>query len=208
MVKIRLRRVGAKKQPSYRIVVADARSPRDGRFIESIGFYNPRTEPATMRIDEERALHWLSVGAQPSDAVHRILDSLGTSQRLERLRAGEDMDALVAEAQAAAEARVMPDPRTRHAAPTRASKKKAKAEVASTAEVVEEEVEEAPTAEVAEEEVEETPVAEVAEEEVEETPVAEAAEEEPADEVSEPVSEPDEEPEAEQPETDTEETDN
>jgi small subunit ribosomal protein S16 len=195
MVKIRLRRVGAKKQPSYRIVVADARSPRNGRFIETIGFYNPRTEPATMRVNEERALHWLSVGAQPSDAVHRILDSLGTSQRLERLRAGEDMDVLVAEAQAAAEARVMPDPRTRRATPTRSSKKKAKVEVA-------------PAAEVAEEEVEEAPAAEVAEEEVEEAPAAEAAEEEPVDEVSEPVSEPDEEPEMEQPETDTEETDN
>ena len=71
MVRIRLRRVGRKKQPSYRVVVTDARSPRDGRYIEIIGFYNPRTEPATMTLKEERALHWLSVGAQPSDAVRR-----------------------------------------------------------------------------------------------------------------------------------------
>jgi small subunit ribosomal protein S16 len=76
MVKIRLRRVGAKKQPSYRVVVADSRSPRDGKFIETIGNYNPRTEPPTMVVDLERARYWLSVGAQPSDAVRRILDKL------------------------------------------------------------------------------------------------------------------------------------
>ena len=73
MVRIRLRRVGAKKQPSYRIVVADQRSPRDGRFIENIGHYNPRTEPETVQVKADRARHWLSVGAQPSQAVHRLL---------------------------------------------------------------------------------------------------------------------------------------
>jgi len=77
MVKIRLRRVGAKKQPHYRVVVQDSRAPRDGKFIEVIGNYNPRTEPPTMEIDAERALHWLSVGAQPSEAVRRMLDKLG-----------------------------------------------------------------------------------------------------------------------------------
>jgi small subunit ribosomal protein S16 len=77
MVKIRLRRVGAKKQPYYRIVVQDSRSLRDGKFIETIGNYNPRTEPPTVEIDVERALHWLSVGAQPSEAVRRMLDKLG-----------------------------------------------------------------------------------------------------------------------------------
>jgi small subunit ribosomal protein S16 len=77
MVRIRLRRVGAKKQPSYRIVVADSESPRDGRFIENIGFFNPRTEPETIELQEDRALYWLSVGAQPSDAVRRLLVSTG-----------------------------------------------------------------------------------------------------------------------------------
>ena len=77
MVKIRLRRVGAKKQPHYRIVVQDSRSPRDGKFIETIGNYNPRTEPPTIEIDVERALHWLSVGGQPSEAVRRMFDKLG-----------------------------------------------------------------------------------------------------------------------------------
>jgi small subunit ribosomal protein S16 len=77
MVKIRLRRVGAKKQPHYRVVVQDSRSPRDGKFIEIIGNYNPRTEPPTMELDAERAVHWLSVGAQPSEAVRRMLDKLG-----------------------------------------------------------------------------------------------------------------------------------
>ncbi len=77
MVKIRLRRVGAKKQPSYRVVVADANSPRDGRFIETIGHYNPRTDPATVQIDEARALHWLRNGAQPTPAVAKMLRDLG-----------------------------------------------------------------------------------------------------------------------------------
>jgi small subunit ribosomal protein S16 len=76
MVKIRLRRVGAKKQPHYRVVVADSRAPRDGRFIEMIGHYNPRTEPPTMVVDLERARYWLGVGAQPTDAVRRILEKL------------------------------------------------------------------------------------------------------------------------------------
>lgn len=101
MVRIRLRRVGLKKQPSYRIVVADRESPRNGRYIEIIGFYNPRTQPATYQIDEARALYWLSNGAQPSEAVARILQWLGTTDRLERLRKGEDIAALVSEAEAA-----------------------------------------------------------------------------------------------------------
>ena len=99
MVKIRLRRVGAKKQPSYRIVVADAQSPRDGRFIEVIGFYNPRTEPETVMIREERALYWLSVGAQPTEAVRRLLKNWGTLARFERLKQGESLETLAAEAE-------------------------------------------------------------------------------------------------------------
>jgi small subunit ribosomal protein S16 len=77
MVRIRLRRVGAKKQPSYRVVVADQRTARDGRFIESIGHYNPRTDPPTVEIEEERAKYWLSVGARPSKAVSRMLENMG-----------------------------------------------------------------------------------------------------------------------------------
>ncbi|MFN8529415.1 MAG: 30S ribosomal protein S16 [Anaerolineae bacterium] len=102
MVRIRLRRVGLKKQPSYRIIVADQRSPRNGDFIEAIGNHNPRTEPITDVVDEARALHWLSVGAQPSEAVAYIFKRTGTFARYERLKKGEALEALVAEAQAAA----------------------------------------------------------------------------------------------------------
>lgn len=77
MVRIRLMRVGAKKQPSYRVVVADQRSPRDGRFIETIGHYNPRTDPPTVEVNAERALYWLRQGAQPSKPVARLLDKVG-----------------------------------------------------------------------------------------------------------------------------------
>jgi len=94
MVKIRLRRVGAKKQPSYRVVITDSRSPRDGRFIENIGHYNPRTEPPTVVIKEERALHWLAQGAQPTEPVDRMLRKMGTWDKLARFRAGEDWDSL------------------------------------------------------------------------------------------------------------------
>lgn len=77
MVRIRLRRQGAKKQPSYRVVVADQHSPRDGRILENIGFYNPTTDPETVSIDLERARYWLSVGAQPSESVARLLKKHG-----------------------------------------------------------------------------------------------------------------------------------
>lgn len=97
MVRIRLSRRGKKFQPVYRVVVANQQSKRDGRFIEHIGNYNPHTDPSTFNIDEARALHWLSVGAQPSDAVRRLLDKQGTLDRLKRIHAGEEIDALVAE---------------------------------------------------------------------------------------------------------------
>ncbi|MEW6718492.1 MAG: 30S ribosomal protein S16 [Chloroflexota bacterium] len=99
MVRIRLRRVGKKKQPSYRVVVADSRSPRDGRFIEAIGFYNPRTDPPTFCIDEARALYWLLKGAQPSEPVARLLEKQGTLRRFARLKDGEDLESVLAEAQ-------------------------------------------------------------------------------------------------------------
>ncbi len=72
-VKIRLRRIGAKKAPAYRIVVADSRSPRDGRFIEQIGSYNPMTDPAEIKIDAEKAQKWLATGAQPTETVKSLL---------------------------------------------------------------------------------------------------------------------------------------
>ncbi|WP_420644182.1 30S ribosomal protein S16 [Candidatus Leptofilum sp.] len=97
MLKIRLSRRGKKKQPSYRVVVADINAKRDGRIVERIGHYNPLTEPAEFTIKEDRALHWLSVGAQPTDAVRRLLDKQGTFDRLGRMRAGESLDVLAAE---------------------------------------------------------------------------------------------------------------
>lgn len=98
MIKIRLRRVGAKKQPHYRVVVADVRSPRDGRFIEIIGHYDPRQDPPVFTIKEDRAIHWLQHGAQPTEAVVRIFDKLGTYQKLERVKAGEPLADILAEA--------------------------------------------------------------------------------------------------------------
>ncbi|MBC8590486.1 30S ribosomal protein S16 [Wansuia hejianensis] len=76
-VKIRLKRMGAKKNPFYRIIVADSRSPRDGRFIEEIGYYNPLTEPKTVKIDNEKAMNWLQNGAKPTDTVNRLFKENG-----------------------------------------------------------------------------------------------------------------------------------
>jgi len=86
MVRIRLRRMGAKKQPSYRIVVADQDAPRDGKFIENIGFFNPRTEPETVELNKDRAAYWIGVGAQPSDAVRRLLVNAGVIAKIETPR--------------------------------------------------------------------------------------------------------------------------
>ena len=77
MLRIRLRRVGKKKQPSYRIVVADVRSPRDGAFVDQLGHYNPLTDPPTVTVDADRTRHWLGVGAKPSGTVERILQAQG-----------------------------------------------------------------------------------------------------------------------------------
>ena len=86
MVKIRLRRVGAKKRPSYRLVVADSRAPRDGAFISIIGHYNPLTDPETVVIDEEKALHWLREGAQPTDTVARLLTKTGIIEKFKTIK--------------------------------------------------------------------------------------------------------------------------
>lgn len=113
MVRIRLRRMGSRHQPSYRIVVADKEAPRDGAFIEVIGTYNPRTNPETIKVAEDRALYWMKVGAQPSDAVAQLFRKTGTTSRYERLMKGESPDVLLAEAAAQAEATPQPSPRTR-----------------------------------------------------------------------------------------------
>ncbi|MCB0216781.1 MAG: 30S ribosomal protein S16 [Chloroflexi bacterium] len=101
MVKIRLRRVGAKKQPSYRIVVADSRSPRDGRFIENIGHYDPRTDPPTVSIKQDRALYWLSVGAQPTESVQRFFKKLELPDKVKQVHKGAKIADLVEMAPAA-----------------------------------------------------------------------------------------------------------
>jgi small subunit ribosomal protein S16 len=85
-VKIRLKRVGKKKAPSYRVVVADSRSPRDGRIIESLGWYNPLVEPSAIHIDEEKALKWLNVGAQPTESVASLLKRTGVMERFEQTK--------------------------------------------------------------------------------------------------------------------------
>lgn len=81
MVKIRLRRMGAKKQPTYRFVVADSRAPRDGKFIEILGHYNPRTEPKTIVVNDEKARAWLAKGAQPTPTVRRLFAERGLTER-------------------------------------------------------------------------------------------------------------------------------
>jgi small subunit ribosomal protein S16 len=170
MVRIRLRRVGARNQPSYRIVAADKESPRDGRFIENLGFYNPRTEPSTVKIDEARLFHWLKHGAQPSDAVRRALKPHGTWDRWERYKGGEDIEALLKEAE---EAFPDVDPRTRRdeLAQERAAKKKPekREEVAAEAPIeTEPPEEEEPQAETEAEEISPPPSDEEAKEEIEE----------------------------------------
>ena len=101
MVRIRLRRIGLKGQPSYRIVATDKESPRDGRFLEILGFYNPRTEPSTIQLKEDRIYHWMSNGAQPSESVLQIFKSAGLLDRYERFKKGEAIDTLTQESESA-----------------------------------------------------------------------------------------------------------
>ncbi len=226
MVRLRLRRVGAKKQPSYRVVAADKESPRDGRFIENLGFYNPRTEPATIQLKEERIYDWMSKGAQMSDAAEKVFRSAGLLERYERFKQGEPVEDLAQEAKAAEAARNI-NPKTQRQAPAKAGKKsKAEpedepvvAEVEKPVETVEEEAaveieEEAVAVQVETELVEEaeaTPVEEpVPEEEpgIEDTP-EDVVDEEPAEAPesddqadAEPVEENEGESEAESPQED------
>ena len=85
-VKIRLKRMGSKRKPFYRIVVADSRSPRDGRFIEAVGYYNPLTNPVDLKLNDEDILNWLQKGAQPSDTVRNLLGSKGITQKYHEAR--------------------------------------------------------------------------------------------------------------------------
>lgn len=112
MVKIRLRRVGLKNQPSYRIVAADKEKPRDGRFLEILGFYNPRTEPATIEVNEERVFDWLRNGAQPSDSVEKIFKTVGLFDRYDKLKMGSSLESVLQESKAFYESRTV-DPKTR-----------------------------------------------------------------------------------------------
>ena len=96
-VRLRLRRMGKKKQPIYKLVAADSRSPRDGKFLEDIGLYNPLTKPHTIEIKEDRALYWLDKGAQPSDTVKSLLKQKGITLKRELLRKGLTADKIQAE---------------------------------------------------------------------------------------------------------------
>jgi small subunit ribosomal protein S16 len=109
MVRIRLRRTGQKGQPSYRLVIADKESPRDGRFLEIVGFYNPRTEPATLNIKEDRVFEWMSKGAQPTESVAQLFKTAGTDSRFSRFTAGESLESLLLEAETASTARLASD---------------------------------------------------------------------------------------------------
>lgn len=88
-VKLRLKRMGAKKAPFYRVVAADARAPRDGRFIEELGYYNPKTEPATVSLKEEAILAWLNNGAQPTDTVRSLLSKAGIMTKFAEQKQGK-----------------------------------------------------------------------------------------------------------------------
>jgi small subunit ribosomal protein S16 len=124
MVRIRLRRVGAKGQPSYRLIAANKEAPRDARFLEILGFYNPRTEPATIQLKEERIYDWMSKGAQPSESALQVLKSAGLVDRFERYRKGESLEALLEEAQAAEKARNITNKTRRDGIPQKAKKAK------------------------------------------------------------------------------------
>jgi len=98
MVKIRLRRIGLRNQPSYRIVASEKESPRDGRFLEILGSYNPRTEPFTFEVAEDRIYHWLGNGAQPSESVAQLFNAVGLMDRYKKFKAGEPIEKVMEEA--------------------------------------------------------------------------------------------------------------
>ncbi len=119
MVRIRLSRVGGKGQPSYRVVAIDRESPRNGRPLEILGFYNPRTQPATLKVKEDRVYDWMSKGAQPSESVVQLFETAGLMKRFARFKTGEAVETLLAEAEAA-----LPviNPKTTRETPAKAKK--------------------------------------------------------------------------------------
>lgn len=136
MVRLRLRKVGSKAQQSFRLVAAESEHPRDGRFLENLGNYNPRTDPATINVDEGRVYHWLRNGAQPSESVIKLFKVTGTLARFERLKGGEAEEVLLAEAEQMSAVRNVTrrtgaGPTT--AAPTKLSKKRRAAAAKQTA---------------------------------------------------------------------------
>jgi small subunit ribosomal protein S16 len=133
MVRIRLRKVGSKNQQSFRIVAAEREHPRDGRFLENLGNYNPRTNPATIEMDEARVYHWLKAGAQPSESVMQLFKTVGTLDRYTRFKAGEAVETLTTEAQAAAKTRHTTVRTGDSSTATRLSKKKKAAAKAAAA---------------------------------------------------------------------------
>lgn len=145
MLRIRLSRTGKKRQPSYRVVVAEKEAKRDGRVVERIGHYNPLTNPATFLIDEARALYWLSVGAQPSDAVRVLLNKQGTFDRLARVHGGESLDAVVAEYRGTTVDATAPEAVAVAAAPVAAVAEPVAAVAEPVAEAVTAEAEESPS---------------------------------------------------------------
>ena len=98
MVRIRLRRVGLKGQPSYRIVAADKEAPRDGRFLEILGTYNPRTDPSSLTLHEDRVYHWMKNGALPTESVEQIFKGAGVLDRFDRFKKGESVETLLKDA--------------------------------------------------------------------------------------------------------------
>lgn len=145
MVRIRLRRTGLKNQPTFRVVVADKESPRDGRFIEILGSYNPRTNPITVEVKEDRVYEWMSKGAQPSLPTLKVFKSIGLMDRYERFKAGENLEILLAEAKLPVESK----PEVK-----KPSKKALKAEAASKEAAAKEKAKEEAAVVEAKEEVE------------------------------------------------------
>lgn len=134
MVRIRLRRVGGRSQASFRIVATEKESPNNGRFIEILGFYNPRTQPATIQLKEDRIYEWISKGAQPSDSATQVFKVSGLTDRYERFKKGEKVEALLAEAESAASVRNINHQTRREAPAAGTSSKKKKAAAAKPAE--------------------------------------------------------------------------
>jgi small subunit ribosomal protein S16 len=132
-VKLRLMRMGKKKQPTYRVVAADVRSPRDGRFIEIVGFYDPRTDPSEIRVDNEKAVAWLTKGAQPTESVRKLLNISGALDEFEAARPPK-APKVDKRAKSAAKAKAKKAPAKKTAAKKAAAKSTAKKAAAKASE--------------------------------------------------------------------------